>query len=84
MFCRGFKGGVCLWYVLWGAAGDDCYASVYLTLNGLAKWINNNQGVPIHRIGRIILEPKGPEEKESWTREEFVKWAKNLVPFKVQ
>lgn len=84
MFCRGSKFGVGLWYVLWGAEGGDCYASIYLTLHGLAKWINNHPQVSIHRIGRLVLQPDGPEEKESWTRPEFVEWAENLVPFKIK
>jgi len=84
MFIEGTTSGVGFWYVCWGLQGESYYMNTYLKLNGLAKWFASEayKGVPVLRVGRIVITEKGVEEKEHWeSREEFLKWAKPLVPF---
>lgn len=85
MWIRGNKNGVGFWYVLWGREGIDYILEVYHTLNGLANWMRNEayKGLPVQRIGRMVVTKEGFAEKEHWdSREEFIEFAKPLVPFK--
>lgn len=86
MWFKGGKTAVCIWYVCWGREGATCNVVAYQTLNGLAKWftIEAYKGVPVLRAGRMIISKDGVEEKDHWdSREEFLTWAKPLVPFKI-
>lgn len=86
MWFKGGKTGVCIWYVCWGREGTSFNLEGYQTLNGLAKWFAKEayKGVPVLRVGRMIISKDGVEEKDHWdSREEFLKWAKPLVGFKL-
>ena len=82
MWLRGSKSGVHRWYVCWGAKGQSYNIELYQTLNGLVKWVINNE-VPVHRIGELVITEEGPVEKDHWSREELLKWAKPLVGFSI-
>ena len=84
MLFKGTKYAVAIFYVCWGREGATVNVEAYHTLNGLAKWFAKEayKKVPVLHVGRIIISKDGVEEKETWeTREEFLKWAKPLVPF---
>lgn len=83
MFIEGTKSGVGFWYVLWGKP-PQYNMSIYKSLNGLAKWfIGIGKEVPVYRVGRVVFTKVGPTEKEYWNREEFLGWARSLVPWKL-
>jgi len=77
------KNGVGRWYVCWGVKGDSYNVELYQTLNWLTKWMIDKtyHNLPVLRIGRMVITEEGPVEKEHWSsREEFLEWAKTLVP----
>ena len=84
MWIKGHKTGVGFWYVLWGVEGSSYNMEVYQTLNGLANWFRKKpyREIPVLRVGRMVVTKEGFVEKEHWiNREQFIEWAKNLVPF---
>lgn len=84
MWIKGHKNGVGFWYVLWGREGTTYNLEVYHTLNGLANWMRKEvyKNVPVQRVGRMVVTKEGFTEKEHWdSREEFIEFAKPLVPF---
>jgi len=86
MFIQGSKESVGFYYVCWGRPGVRYDLNMYVTLNGLVKWMIGElwKEVPIIRIGRLIFTEEGVTEKDTWSsREEFLKWAKNLVGFHI-
>lgn len=86
MWLRGSKGGVGRWYVCWGLKGESYNVELYVTLNGLAKWMINKvyRDIPVLRIGRMVITEDGPVEKEHWgSRGEFLEWVKPLVTFEI-
>ncbi len=82
MFIEGNKYGVGFWYVCWGAP-PQYNMSIYRTLNGLAKWfVGIGKEVPVYRVGRVVFTETGLTERDQWnSREDFIAWAKGLVPF---
>lgn len=86
MWFKGNKKGVAIFYALWGKKGASYNFEGYQTLNGLVKWMirESMRDIPIHRIGRIVITEEGLVEMEHWfSREEFLKWARPLVGFKI-
>ncbi|MBA7705278.1 hypothetical protein ES703_114104 [subsurface metagenome] len=84
MWIKGHKNGVGFWYVLWGAKGASYDMEVYQTLNGLVNWMRREayREMPVLRVGRMVVTEEGFVEKECWaSREEFIEWARPLVPF---
>lgn len=84
MWFKGGKNEVCIWYLCWGREGESFNLEGYMTLHGLAKWFTKEvyKGVPVLRVGRMIISKEGVVEKDHWdSREEFLNWARNLVPF---
>lgn len=86
MWLKGSKNGVGRWYVCWGVKDAYYNVELYQTLNGLVKWLIRKTylGLPVLRIGRMVITEAGPVEKETWpSREEFLEWARPLVGFKI-
>lgn len=86
MWFKGGKNAVSIWYVCWGRKDATCHFEGYQTLNGLAHWFAKEayKEVPVQRVGQMVISKDGIEEKLHWeSREEFLKWAKPLVGFKL-
>jgi len=84
VWIKGHASGVGFWYVLWGRKGATFNLEVYHTFNGLANWMRKEvyKEVPVLRVGRMVVTEEGFAEKEHWdSREEFIEYARPLVPF---
>lgn len=74
MWFRGNRTGVEIWYVCWGRTLWARNADLYKTPYGVRKWLLSpaNSATPVWRVGRFVITENGPEEKEHWTRDEFL------------
>jgi len=74
MWFRGTKTGVAVWSILWGKPDTGYNAEFYKTPYGIRKWLTNPvfRDVPVVRVSRVELSENGWEEKEHWTKEEFL------------
>lgn len=74
MWFRGTKNGVSVWFILWGMSDLGYNAELYKTAYGVRQFLTNPvyRNLPVVRVGRAVLSESGLEEKEHWTKEEFL------------